>query len=84
MTRRRFFASPQTFDFAGERVTLTADEARHLRDVLRLQAGDEVYVFDGTGREFCCAVSLIKRDLAVLTIRTSQRREVRSGGPEDH
>jgi len=69
MTRRRFFASPQTFDFAGERVTLTADEARHLRDVLRLQAGDEVYVFDGTGREFCCAVSLIKRDLAVLTIR---------------
>jgi len=40
MTRRRFFASPDTFDFAGELVTLTADEARHLRDVLRLKEGD--------------------------------------------
>jgi 16S rRNA (uracil1498-N3)-methyltransferase len=69
MTRRRFFASPDTFDFAGERVTLTADEARHLRDVLRLKEGDDVYVFNGTGREFCCAVSLFKRDSAELRIR---------------
>lgn len=36
---------------------LTADEARHLRDVLRLKAGDEVYVFDGVGREFRCTVT---------------------------
>jgi len=70
MARRRFFASPDSFDFAGERVTLTADEASHLRDVLRLKEGDEVYAFNGTGREFCCAVSFIKRDLAELSIRS--------------
>src|SRR5258705_10777026 len=69
MTRRRFFASPEAFDFACERVTLTADEARHLRDVLRLKEGDEGYVFNGTGREFCCVITLIKRDLAELNIR---------------
>jgi 16S rRNA (uracil1498-N3)-methyltransferase len=69
MTRRRFFASPEAFDFAGERVTLTAEEARHLRDVLRLKEGDEVYVFNGTGREFCCVITLIKRDVAELSIR---------------
>lgn len=36
---------------------LSAEESRHLRDVLRLRAGDEAYVFDGEGREFACVVS---------------------------
>ena len=49
MTRRRFHAPPTAF--TQTTVTLTADEARHLRDVLRLKPGDEVYVFDGRGRE---------------------------------
>ena len=49
---RRFFASPSAFDLAEQTVTLGSDEARHLRDVLRLKAGDEVSVFDGRGREF--------------------------------
>lgn len=47
-------------------MTLAADEARHLRDVLRLKAGEEVYVFDGRGREFRCVVANSKRDAAEL------------------
>ena len=57
MTRRRFHALPTAFNQTDQTVTLTADEARHLRDVLRLKAGDEVYVFDGVGREFRCTVT---------------------------
>jgi 16S rRNA (uracil1498-N3)-methyltransferase len=37
-------------------VTLAPDEARHLRDVLRLERGQEVFVFDGEGREFRCVI----------------------------
>jgi 16S rRNA (uracil1498-N3)-methyltransferase len=44
---------------------LTADEARHLRDVLRLKAGDEVYVFDGAGREFRCTVTREASELQI-------------------
>jgi 16S rRNA (uracil1498-N3)-methyltransferase len=51
MTRRRFYAPPQAFA-ANNAVTLGADESQHLRNVLRLKTGDEVYVFDGAGREF--------------------------------
>jgi 16S rRNA (uracil1498-N3)-methyltransferase len=51
-----------------ESVSLAADEARHLRDVLRLEPGDEVYVFDGRGKEFRCEVESSKRDAAVLKI----------------
>ena len=64
MTRRRFHAPPTAF--TQTTVTLTADEARHLRDVLRLKAGDEVYVFDGRGREFRCSITNTKRDSAEL------------------
>jgi len=47
---------------------LSADEARHARGVLRLQPGDEVYVFDGAGKEFRCAVREFSRDSAVLDV----------------
>lgn len=68
MSRRRFHAPPSAFNEADQAVSLAADEARHLRDVLRLKAGDEVYVFNGVGREFRCTVSGTARDYAELKI----------------
>jgi 16S rRNA (uracil1498-N3)-methyltransferase len=68
MTRRRFYAPPDTFNSSLDSVTLESDEARHLRDVLRLKTGDEVYVFNGTGREFHCRVEQSRRDSAHLEV----------------
>jgi len=68
MSRRRFFAPPEAFSPDGTRVALERDEARHLRDVLRLARGREVFVFDGEGREFRCRVDESGRDRAVLAI----------------
>ncbi|HEV2763118.1 MAG TPA: RsmE family RNA methyltransferase, partial [Pyrinomonadaceae bacterium] len=74
MSRRRFYAPPRAFSATepGGSVTLAPEEARHLRDVLRLGAGDEVYVFDGEGREFRCAVTHTgpsKREWTFLEVR---------------
>ncbi|HET6670396.1 MAG TPA: 16S rRNA (uracil(1498)-N(3))-methyltransferase [Pyrinomonadaceae bacterium] len=68
MGRRRFYAPPGAFNFHSRTVTLEADEARHLREVLRLKPGDEVYVFDGVGKEFHCAIESSRRDTAVLNV----------------
>jgi len=68
MTRRRFFAPPSAFDFTKRTITLTADEARHLREVLRLKPGDEVSVFDGEGREFRARVAQARREFAELDL----------------
>ena len=68
MTRRRFYAPPPVFAADEKSVTLSADETRHARDVLRLQSGDEIFVFDGAGREFHCAVQTINRDAAELSV----------------
>src|SRR5262249_27805264 len=78
MTRRRFHAPPAAFNLTNQTITLTADEARHLRDVLRLKTGDEVYVFDGLGREFRASVLKTTRDLAELRIES----EVEPAEPE--
>jgi len=68
MSRRRFFAPPEAFSPDGTRVALGRDEARHLRDVLRLGRGREVFVFDGEGREFLCRVDESGRDEAALGV----------------
>ncbi len=74
--RRRFYVPPEAF--GDGRVRLGADEARHLRSVLRLGNGDEAFAFDGAGREFRCEVAIEARDavtLAVLEEVAPQRPE---------
>jgi len=66
MSRRRFYAPVEAFN-AGH-VTLATDEARHLRDVLRLGPGDEICIFDGAGREFHCLIEESRRDWTKLRV----------------
>ena len=73
MSRRRFYAEPEAFLHIPGQVTLSEEESRHLRDVLRLRAGDEAQVFDGEGREFSCVVFDAggRRQGATLEVRGS-------------
>ncbi len=50
MPRRRFFVPGNCIK--GGTAVLTPDQAHHLRDVLRLRAGDEVELFDGSGSSY--------------------------------
>lgn len=68
MTRRRFYAPAAAFTAEEKCATLSAEETRHARDVLRLEPGEEVFVFDGAGREFHCAVQSIARNSTSLTV----------------
>jgi 16S rRNA (uracil1498-N3)-methyltransferase len=61
----RFLAA---IDPASGTARLSEEEARHLAQVLRLRAGDEVAVFDGAGREFRARVEAIARDGALVRL----------------
>jgi 16S rRNA (uracil1498-N3)-methyltransferase len=78
MTRRRFYAPSAAFGPDQKSVTLSAEETRHAREVLRLQSGDEIFVFDGAGREFHCAIQTINRDSTELSVMA----EVEPARPE--
>ena len=71
MSLRRFYAEPEAFLDTPGQVTLSEEESRHLRDVLRLRAGDEAHVFDGAGREFACVVAEVggRKGAARLEVR---------------
>lgn len=64
----RLFIEPE--QFAGDEVRLTGARARRLR-VLRLRAGDELRVFDGSGRERAARVERAGRATAVLRLGES-------------
>jgi 16S rRNA (uracil1498-N3)-methyltransferase len=78
MTRRRFYAPPEAFALTEKRVNLASEEARHLRDVLRLKEGAEVFVFDGEGREYRCEIEATARNTASLSVH----EEVAPARPE--
>ncbi len=68
MTRTRFYSPASSFSRDGTSVELGPEEARHLREVLRLRAGDAVFVFDGAGREFQSIVVEARRNSAQLNV----------------
>jgi 16S rRNA (uracil1498-N3)-methyltransferase len=68
MTLRRFYAPKIAFGSDGKTVALDPDEARHARDVLRLAAGDEIFVFDGEGHEYRCVISELRSHAATLNV----------------
>jgi 16S rRNA (uracil1498-N3)-methyltransferase len=68
MTLRRFYAPKIAFASDGKTVALDADEARHAHNVLRLDAGEEVFVFDGEGNEYRCVFAELASHSATLKV----------------
>jgi 16S rRNA (uracil1498-N3)-methyltransferase len=77
MTRRRFYA-PRIAFADNKTIALSADEARHARDVLRLGRGDEVFVFDGEGREYRSVIA----DISSRSITLNVVEETEAAKPE--
>jgi 16S rRNA (uracil1498-N3)-methyltransferase len=58
-------------DPSGSRVTLSADEAHHLTQVLRLGAGAAVTAFDGLGHQWRATIASVARRDVVLELHES-------------
>jgi 16S rRNA (uracil1498-N3)-methyltransferase len=71
----RFFVPSEKIE--SSLALLEGDEAYHLRRVLRLTPGDEVSIFDGTGREFRALVDQFSSHTVTLNIteQLSDERE---------
>lgn len=61
----RFFCEPM---IASDEAELIGSEHQHLSKVLRLQAGDEVTLFDGSGFEFAAKITDCSRNSTKLAI----------------
>lgn len=60
MSIHRFYISPD--DWNRRDLTLRESEAHHARDVLRMEQGDRIVVFNGRGREITAEISDVARN----------------------
>ncbi|MBR5627259.1 MAG: 16S rRNA (uracil(1498)-N(3))-methyltransferase, partial [Thermoguttaceae bacterium] len=58
---------------AEGKAILTGDECQHLTRVMRRKTGDEVLLFDGSGREFVGVLETVDKDRAELTIKETRQ-----------
>lgn len=65
----------------GDKIYIDGPEAHHILDVMRLEEGDDVTVFDGAGREYDGVISEQKKASMVVLVRSvrevSARDEVK-------
>lgn len=73
MSERFFLGRPWQEPGAGDadQVRLTGAEARHLAQVVRGRIGDQVVLFDGTGREIQARITAVARGEIVLNVLSS-------------
>lgn len=81
MSRPRFFIDPA--ELAGDRARLTGSDAHHLARVLRLKAGAEVELCDGSGLVHTALVTDLGRDEVTLQLLAASRLPV-ADGPQLH
>ncbi|MFO7686605.1 MAG: 16S rRNA (uracil(1498)-N(3))-methyltransferase [Desulfobacterales bacterium] len=54
---RFFYVDPSKL--TGARACIEGDEARHIKNVLRLRPGDEIGLLDGAGREYAAVIAAL-------------------------
>ena len=66
---RRFFTEPQ--NISGNTVQIIED-AKHIEKVLRMQCGDQILVFDGTGYEYTARITSVSKTVCTAEILDKQ------------
>ncbi|MBR2528204.1 MAG: 16S rRNA (uracil(1498)-N(3))-methyltransferase [Blautia sp.] len=72
---QRFFVSPEQVDEKGHSVLVTGPDVNHIRKVLRLKEGDEIWISSGGSREYHCSILSGDSDAVKLRILYAQEPE---------
>src|SRR4030095_12584794 len=56
----RFYVAPENWD--PQALALRGSEAHHARNVLRMQTGDKLVLFNGAGRELTAEIAAVADD----------------------
>lgn len=65
----RFFVDPGQ---VGEHsIIVTGNDVNHIKNVLRMECGDELSISDGCGRDYFCTIEQIHREQVILHIENS-------------
>ena len=68
----RFFVSRDSVDLDNHRITITGEDVKHIRNVLRCMPGDALELSDGSGMDYDVAIESIEKD-SILTKIVNER-----------
>ena len=75
----RFFVSPELVQQPGAVISLPKELAHQVRDVLHLQAGEQVVLLDNSGDEIAASVASVNK--SVVAVQLLERRPGKSASP---
>lgn len=66
----QFFVKPDQINVNDKRVMILGDDVNHIKNVLRMKAGEEISVCNGQdGREYRCGISAFEEDRIICELR---------------
>ena len=72
---QRFFVEPYQVLEEEHRITLTGPDLNHMKNVLRMRIGEDVWISDGSEKEYHCTIEEFQEDSAVLHILDAQESQ---------
>lgn len=72
---QRFFVEPYQVQEEEHRITLTGPDLNHMKNVLRMRIGEDVWISDGSEKEYHCTIKEFQEDSAVLHILYAQESQ---------
>lgn len=71
----RFFVGKDAVDTAGGRITITGEDVKHIRNVLRSNPGDSIELSDGAGMDYTAEIESLEKDHISAKITGSERNQ---------
>ena len=65
----KFFVTPQ--DIVGKKITLTGENEKHIKTVLRAREGEEITVCDGEGTDYQCRILSLERGVVTEVLSSA-------------
>ena len=72
---QRFFVEPYQIQEEEHRISITGGDVNHIRNVLRMKTGEELWISDGSEKEYCCTIESFGEEEVVLHILYAQEPE---------
>ena len=72
---QRFFADPSRIDEETGEIRIGGTDVNHIRNVLRMRTGDELWISDGEQKEYHCTIRDYTEDEVILQILYAQEPE---------
>ena len=72
---QRFFVEPYQIEEETHRIHINGTDVNHIKNVLRMKCGEDVWISDGGNKEYHCQIEELREDEVLLHILYAQEPE---------